>query len=279
MRPPVVAGQFYAGTRSALQEQIEWCYTHRHGPGKVPVVKDGPRRLVGLVSPHAGYMYSGPVAAHGFAYMAGDGRPDSFVIIGPNHTGAGSGVSIMTSGKWSTPLGEIKIDEELAEAINRASDIIDADEVAHAHEHSLEVQLPFLQHLFGGGFGIAPICMMLQDERTSMEVGDAIAEASAKKNIVIIASTDFTHYEPQRSAAEKDKKVIDEILELDQSSVVRTVEREGITMCGYGPVSAMLQAAKKLGAKKARLLKYATSGDTSGHMAEVVGYGSIAVTR
>lgn len=279
MRPPVVAGQFYAGTRSALQEQIEWCYTHRHGPGKVPAVKDGPRRLVGLVSPHAGYMYSGPVAAHGFVYMAGDGRPDSFVIIGPNHTGAGSGVSIMTSGKWSTPLGEIKIDEELAEAINRASDIIDADEVAHAHEHSLEVQLPFLQHLFGGGFGIAPICMMLQDERTSMEVGDAIAEASAKKNIVIIASTDFTHYEPQRSAAEKDKKVIDEILELDQSSVVRTVEREGITMCGYGPVSAMLQAAKKLGAKKAKLLKYATSGDTAGPMMQVVGYGSIAVTR
>lgn len=279
MRPPVVAGQFYAGTRSALLEQIEWCYTHPHGPGKVPKVRDGPRRLVGLVSPHAGYMYSGPVAAHGFAQMAQDGKPSSIVIIGPNHSGAGSGVSIMTSGKWQTPLGEIQIDEALSGAIKRASDIIDTDVVAHAYEHSLEVQLPFLQHLFNAKFKIVPICMMLQDERTSKEVGDAIAGASAGKDVAIIASTDFTHYEPQRSAVEKDHKAMDKILALDAAGLVRTVEEEAITMCGYGPVSAMLQAAKKLGAKKAKLLKYATSGETAGPMAQVVGYGSIAILR
>lgn len=279
MRPPVVAGQFYAGTRSALLEQIEWCYTHPHGPGKVPKVKAGPRRLVGLVSPHAGYMYSGPVAAHGFAQMAQDGKPNSIVIIGPNHSGAGSGVSIMMSGKWQTPLEEIQIDEALSGAIKRASDIIDTDAVAHAYEHSLEVQLPFLQHLFNAEFKIAPICMTLQDERTSKEVGDAIAEASAGKDVAIIASTDFTHYEPQRSAVEKDHKAMDKILALDAAGLVRTVEEEAITMCGYGPVSAMLQAAKKLGAKKAKLLKYATSGETAGPMAQVVGYGSIAILR
>ncbi len=279
MRPPVVAGQFYAGTRPELIKQIEWCYTHPYGSGKVPRVHAGPRRLVGLVSPHAGYMYSGPVATHGFTYIAQDGMPSSIVIIGPNHRGTGSGVSIITSGKWSTPLGEVQIDEALSKAIKQASDIIDVDMLAHAYEHSLEVQLPFLQHLFGNKFKIVPICIMLQDIKTSKEVGDAIAKASGGKDVVIIASTDFTHYESQSSATTKDHKAIDKILALDPEGLIRTVEEEAITMCGYGPVSAMLQAAKKLGAKKAKLLKYATSGETAGPMAQVVGYGSIAISR
>lgn len=235
--------------------------------------------MVGLVSPHAGYMYSGPVAAHGFARMARDGRPSSVVIMGPNHTGYGSGVSIMTGGKWRTPLGEVQVDKRLGEEIRQKSEIIDVDELAHAHEHSLEVQLPFLQHLFGDEFKIVPICMMLQDLATSKEVGDAVGEASAGKDVVIIASTDFTHYESQRSAAVKDRMAIDRILALDPEGLIKTVEEEAITMCGYGPVSAMLQAAKKLGAKKAELLKYATSGDTAGPMPQVVGYGSIAISR
>jgi AmmeMemoRadiSam system protein B len=279
MRLPVVAGQFYAGTRSALIEQIEWCYTHPHGPGKVPEVQAGPRRLVGLVSPHAGYMYSGPVAAYGFARMAQDGKPGSIIILGPNHTGAGSGVSIMTSGKWRTPLGEVQVDKALSEAIKQGSEIIDVDEAAHVHEHSLEVQLPFLQHLFGDNFKIVPICMMLQDVRTSEEVGDVVGKASVEKSVVIIASTDFTHYESQRSATMKDHRAIDKILALDPEGLTQTVEEEAITMCGYGPVSAMLQASKKLGAKKAELLKYATSGETAGPMPQVVGYGSIAISR
>lgn len=278
MRPSIVAGQFYAGTKSTLLKQIEQCYTSRHGPGKIPKPKTGPRKIIGLVSPHAGYIYSGPVAAHGFGRLAEDGRPKSFVIIGPNHSGAGSGVSMINSGKWSTPLGEVQIDEELAEGIKLASEIIDIDPIAHAYEHSLEVQLPFLQHLFGK-FKMVPICMMLQDARTAVEVGDAIAKASMNKDVVIIASTDFTHYESQESAMEKDKKVIDKILSIDPHGVVRTVDEEGITMCGYGAVAAMLQAAKKLGAKKAELLKYATSGDTAGSMEQVVGYASISVLR
>jgi hypothetical protein len=211
--------------------------------------------------------------------MARDGRPSSVVIMGPNHTGYGSGVSIMTGGKWRTPLGEVQVDKRLGEEIRQKSEIIDVDELAHAHEHSLEVQLPFLQHLFGDEFKIVPICMMLQDLATSKEVGDAVGEASAGKDVVIIASTDFTHYESQRSAAVKDRMAIDRILALDPEGLIKTVEEEAITMCGYGPVSAMLQAAKKLGAKKAELLKYATSGDTAGPMPQVVGYGSIAISR
>jgi len=279
VRPPVVAGQFYAGTKASLLKQIEWCYTHPYGPGKIPQAQAGPRRVVGLVSPHAGYMYSGPVAAHGFAFIAQDGMPSSVVIIGPNHTGAGSGVSIMTSGTWQTPLGAVEIDKQLASSIKQSSDIIDEDIVAHEGEHSLEVQLPFLQHLFGDKFKMVPICMMMQDRETSEEVGRAIAKAAAKKDIVVIASTDFTHYEPQQSAVVKDGKAIDNILALDWHGLMRTVEDENITMCGYGPVSAMLKAAKELGAKKAKLLKYATSGETAVPMSQVVGYGSIAILK
>lgn len=279
MRYPAVAGQFYEGNKSALVEQIEWCYTHPHGPGKLPQVKAGPRSLVGLVSPHAGYMYSGPVAAHGFFCMAQDGKPKSVIIIGPNHTGFGSGVAIMTHGKWKTPLGTVEIDKQLAESIKNNSEIIDVDETAHRYEHSLEVQIPFLQHLFGEEFTIVPICMMLQDLRTSREVGEAIGEASVGKDVVIIASTDFTHYESQRSAVTKDHAAIEKILAMDSNGLIQIVEEKSISMCGYGPVSAMLEAAKKLGAKKAELLKYATSGDTAGPMAEVVGYSSIAVWR
>ena len=279
MRVPAVAGQFYAGSEAELREQIESCYTHEFGPGEIPEVQAGPRKLLGLVSPHAGYQYSGPVAAHGFSRLAEDGKPDSFILIGPNHHGIGSGVSIMTSGRWSTPLGEVEIDQSLAEAISRASDIIDTDEVAHVQEHSIEVQLPFLQHLFGNEFKFVPICMMMQDEETSEDVGRAIADGAKGRDVVIIASTDFTHYEPQESAARKDRKAIEKILQLDWRGLLRTISDENITMCGYGPVAAMLCAAESLGAKKATLLKYATSGDTAGPMPEVVGYGSIEITR
>jgi AmmeMemoRadiSam system protein B len=278
-RKPAVAGAFYEGEASLLREQIDWCYTHHEGPGAIPRTEAGKRSLVGLVSPHAGYMYSGPVAAHGFAYMARDGKPSSVIILGPNHTGSGSGVSIMTSGKWLTPLGDVKVDKPLAEVIKESCDLIDVDSIAHAHEHSIEIQLPFLQHLFNGRFAFVPICMMMQDKETSEEVGRAIAEAVGKKDVVIIASTDFTHYEPQRSAVAKDRKAIDKILALDWRGLLRVVQDEEISMCGSGPVAAMLCAAEAIGAKKASLLKYATSGDTAGPMPEVVGYASIAVVR
>lgn len=211
--------------------------------------------------------------------MARDGKPKSVVILGPNHTGLGSGVSTMTSGEWLTPLGRVRVDRQLAEAIRKGCDLIDVDELAHAHEHSIEVQLPFLQHLFKEDFTMVPICMMMQDEETSEEVGRAIAKGTKGEDVVIIASTDLTHYESQASAAAKDRKAIDKILALDWRGLLNVVYEEDISMCGFGPVAAMLCAAKELGAKKAELLKYATSGDTAGPMPQVVGYCSIAVTR
>lgn len=287
MRPPAVAGQFYAGSESSLREQIEQCYTHELGPGEVPEVKAGPRKILGLVSPHAGYPYSGPVAAHGFARLATDGKPDSFILLGPNHHGAGSGVSIMTSGKWSTPLGEVEIDQPLANGIKNASEIIDEDEIAHAYEHSIEVQLPFLRHLFGDKFRIVPICMMMQDEKTSEEVGQAIAKASADKDVVIVASTDFTHCGPMYGqlppegkradefAREQDKKAIEEIVGLNPKGLFETIRNHRITMCGYGCVAAMLFAVKGR-AEKGELLKYATSYEIAPGP-NAVGYGAIAV--
>jgi len=278
MRQPAVAGQFYEGTKEGLLKQIEWCYKHQIGPRKLPEVREGPRSLLGLVSPHAGYMYSGPVAAHGFVELAADGRPDSFVILGPNHHGLGSGVSLRSVGRWRTPLGEVLIDTSLAKEILKNSDLIDDEEMAHLYEHSIEVQLPFLQHLYGE-IKFVPISMMLQDLRTDLEVGRAVGEACRGKNVVVIASTDFTHYEPHSQAVRRDQMAIKRILELDARGLVETVEREGLSMCGYGPVAAMLEATSLMGARKAKLLKHATSGETSGMMGEVVGYASIGVYK
>ncbi len=270
-----------------LREQIDACYEHELGPGAVPLVKKGPRKILGLVSPHAGYVYSGPIAAHGFASLANDGKPETFIIIGPNHRGAGSGVSIMTTGKWLTPLGEVEIDGKLAKELWKASEIIDDDEVAHTYEHSLEVQVPFLQHLYGSDFKIVPICMMLQDEETAREVGKAIAKVARARDVVIIASTDFTHVgsaygqvpldgeRVDKFAKKQDEKVIGEILKLNPEGLLKSVVENDVTMCGYGPVSAMLFALDGR-MEKAELLKYASSYDVApGDSA--VGYASIVI--
>ncbi|MEM0359188.1 MAG: AmmeMemoRadiSam system protein B [Candidatus Hadarchaeales archaeon] len=277
IRSPAVAGTFYEGERDSLLSQIEWCYTHPHGPGKLPSPQKKEGKILGLVSPHAGYMYSGPVAAHGYYFLASF-QPETVVILGPNHTGMGSGVSLSPHRAWRTPLGEVEVDRTLSRSLAEECGMADLDELAHRYEHSIEVQLPFLQHLFGSSFKLVAICMMFQDEKTSEEVGGALAKVLKNKKAVIIASTDFTHYEPQERARKKDEKALKRIVALDWKGLLRTVEEEDISMCGYGPVAAMLRACLELGAKEGKLLKYATSGDTAGPMLEVVGYGSLAVT-
>jgi len=278
VRYPRQAGQFYEGSERALRHQIEECFTHKLGPGRLPQRAEGPlTKLFAVVSPHAGYMFSGPVAAHGYYAVAQSGTPDSAVILGPNHTGMGSGVSIVTSGRWRTPLGDISVDQELAKAIQAESDIIDIDENAHAFEHSVEVQLPFLQYIFGSHMTFVPICMMFQDLKTSQEVGTALAKASKDKNVLIVASTDLTHYESQKAAEAKDHTVIEAILHLDEVELQQKVEAQNITMCGYGPVSAAIVASKARGPAKAKLLSYHTSGDITQDYSQVVGYCSIAI--
>ncbi|MHC3128680.1 MAG: AmmeMemoRadiSam system protein B [Candidatus Bathyarchaeota archaeon] len=280
MRSPAVAGSWYAGTPNSLRKQIEELFTHRLGPQSLPsVVEEGSRSLVGLVVPHAGYMASGPVAAHAYYHLAKDGKPDVIVIFGPNHTGRGSALSIMNEGVWRTPLGDVEIDTETANQILQASRIVDVDEMAHAHEHSIELQLPFLQYLYGSDFKFVPICFRMQDLESSREVGKAVAKALKGKNGLVIASSDLTHYEPQERAEKKDKMAIDAALKMDEEQYYNTVEAYGISTCGYGPTIAAITAAKELGAKKSQLLCYKTSGDVIGDRSAVVGYASIAFTK
>jgi hypothetical protein len=280
IRKAYVANAFYAGNRTSLTNQINDCFTHKFGPRQVPkVAKPGPRRILGVVSPHAGYMYSGPVAANGFAKLAADGTPETFVILGPNHTGYGSGVSILTEGAWETPLGTSQIQSELAKRIQKASTILDIDEASHAHEHSIEVQLPFIQFLYGDSVKFIPICMMMQDLQTCREIAKDIVEQCKGTNYAIIASSDFTHYEPHETACKKDKMAIDAILKMDDDTLNLLGESNRVTMCGYGPITTLIAAAKLITGVNVELLTHKTSGDITEDRSAVVGYSSLVFSR
>jgi len=285
IRPPAVAGSWYSGSAEGLRSEIKECFLSKHGPGKLPkAIEKGQRKIVALVCPHAGYMYSGPIATHAYYTLALDGKPDLFVILGPNHTGMGSGVSIMVRGAWRTPLGTVPIDNELAAMIQHAAKILDIDDSAHLYEHSIELQLPFLQYVYGGTFKFVPICMMIQDLETSREIGQAIGKVVAGKNVVVIASSDMTHGNmppilTHEEVKKRDEKALAEILKMDEAKLQAAVEKYNVTMCGFGPVVAALTAAKVLKAKKAQLLSYKTTGDITGDRYGVVGYASIAITK
>ncbi len=280
IRRPTQAGAFYERDAESLRKQIENCFLHKFGPGNIPKVNVvGSRQVVGLVCPHAGYMFSGPVAAHSYYNLALDGRPDVVVLFGPNHTGYGSALAVFGEGFWRTPLGDVEVDSDIANQIVRESRIIDVDESAHLYEHSIEVQLPFLQYLYGSEFKIVPICFLMQDLSSAREVGQAVAKVLNGKNAVIVASSDMTHYEPQSKASEKDKLALDAIAEMDENKFYTIVENRQISTCGYGPVAALIVAAKILGAREAKLLCYKTSGDVIGDYSSVVGYAAICLTR
>jgi len=279
-RRPAQAGAFYPDTEGALRTQIQQSFLHKLGPGSIPAIPGTPNKnLLGLIVPHAGYVYSGPVAAHSYHHLGSMGLVGSVIILGPNHTGMGSGVSTMTEGEWSTPLGDAPIDEELAREIVDDADIIDVEDEAHRNEHSIEVQLPFLQFIYPRRFKFVPICMMLQDLQTSIEVGKAIMGAAERHNATIIASSDWTHYEAQEIAAPKDRRAIQAALEMDEKKFQQTIEEEVVSACGYGPVTAMIHAVKLLGAKKTNLLSYQTSGDVTGDRSAVVGYAAAAFEK
>jgi AmmeMemoRadiSam system protein B len=287
MRYPAVAGAFYERSRDALLRQIRECYTHPLGPGRVPEVRRGDRRIIGLVVPHAGYAYSGPIAAHSYAALAEDGWPSSVVILGPNHHGAGAPLALMDQG-WQTPLGTVPVDEKLHGRLLRPP--LEDDVRAHRDEHSIEVQLPFLQQM-NASPRFVPLCMAFQEYDLASEVGGLVADAAKGEDVLLVASSDFTHVGPQYNqlptrgltapafAKEQDAKAIEKILALDAKGFAAKVTQAEISMCGYGPVTAMLVASKQLGAKAATLLKYATSSDVSRDSHMAVGYGAIAVYR
>ena len=270
MRYPAVAGQFYEGTESTLRRQVEKCFMHELGPGQLPEVNpSGERKIRGIISPHAGFVFSGPIAAHGFAELAKDGLPEVFVILGPNHQGVGSGIAITTH-DFETPMGIMEIDQELASSLLQGP--IDDTILAHRHEHSIEVQLPFIQYL-ASDKKFVPISMLMQDYKSSAEVGKIIRQAIGDRDAVIIASTDFSHYISPEKAKAQDNLAIQQILDLNPKGMYDTVRKNRITMCGFGPVMTMLEAVQ---GSEAELLKYSNSGDVQ-PMAEVVGYASIIV--
>jgi len=279
IRYPTVAGLFYEGSKESLLKQIEWCFNHKLGPGSLPQIKhEFTGNLVGVIVPHAGYIYSGPIAAWGYKVIAENGKPDSFVILGPNHSGMGAPIAIMKKGVWKTPLGEAEVDEELSDELLNASDIIEDDFSAHINEHSIEVQIPFLQYLFGK-IKFVPICLMLQNQEISTLLGKCLSKVIKDKKIIIIASTDLSHYERYENAFKNDSLIIDRILNLDVDGFFRIYYSRRVSMCGPGPVGVLIVAAKELNAKNVIKLKYATSGDTSGDLSSVVGYTSIAFFR
>jgi hypothetical protein len=229
---------------------------------------------IGCVVPHAGYMYSGHVAGAVYAQLA---LPKRLVVLCPNHTGMGQPLAIMSRGTWATPLGDAPIDAGLADELKRAFPYLEEDEQAHRTEHSLEVQLPFVQALLAE-FSFVPICVGVGQLAVLEALGKAVAAVMANvPEVMVIASSDMNHYESDSITRAKDERAIERILALDPAGLHETVRRERISMCGYGPTVAMLTAAKALGATTAELVKYATSADVSGDREMCVGYAGIVV--
>lgn len=268
IRRPAVAGTFYPASAGGLKSTIASLADKN-------AVK---YEAFACMLPHAGYMYSGRVAAETLSHIK---IKEKIVLLGPNHTGFGAPYSIMTEGIWQTPLGEVKIDSVLAKKIQQASKYLKPDSLAHANEHSLEVELPLLQY-FRQDFEIVPIAFLSDDlgalKETGREIAAVLKENKLEDSTLIVASSDMTHYESQAEAVRKDREAIKAILELDEDKLMENIRRLHISMCGYAPVIAMLACAKALGAKSAKLIKYQTSGEVSADFESVVGYAGITIS-
>ena len=285
LHKPAVAGMFYDSEKKELIQSIEQCFLSNFGPGKLPDINNisDDRQIVGLVCPHAGYMYSGQAAAFSYSALAKDGLPDTVVLLGPNHNGLGNAVAISSADEWITPLGAMQVDTDTADSILKSSKYAEIDESAHFREHSIEVQLPFLQYIGSDKIKIVPISITHLNESDALELisdlGSAIAKALDGKNAVIIASTDFTHYESKANAAIKDTLAMDRILDLNAEGLIQTVYEQSITMCGVTGTAVMIEACTALGATAAHKLTYYTSGDIIGDTSEVVGYGALSIVK
>ena len=271
IRTPAAAGMFYPDEENQLRQVIHDCYFHEYGPGEQPFDE---KNIVGIICPHAGYMYSGPIACHSLKAISSK-EYDLFILVGPNHWGLGCNVSTMKDCQWNTPFGNVDVDSDAVNRIKTNTELIELDFFAHTKEHSLEVQIPLLQQTFHNEFKILPIVMINQNKETSLQLGKAIAKLAKEKNSMIIGSSDFTHYEPNEFAHKQDKALIKTILDMDIDEFYRVLEEKQISACGYGAIATTMTACKELGATKGKLLKYATSGDISGEKTSVVGYSSI----
>lgn len=291
IRQPAVAGQFYPSEKDELYELIHRSFTSSIGPGKFPSPSisqsiEEISTVECFIVPHAGYIYSGPVAAHSykvafdfFQKFKGEERIIVF-IFGPNHYGIGSGVALSGATKWRTPLGDVALASDHVKILASDSRIMDIDDIAHSREHSIEVQVPFLQATAGSlieKVSIIPICLMLQDIDTAVEVGGEVFSLieQMKSPVLVIGSSDFTHYEPHEKASLKDHALLEEVTKLQIPTFYNVLERRNVTACGYGAIATVMHISHKLGKRRGLLLKYATSGDTSGDKSSVVGYSAV----
>ncbi len=266
LRQPSVAGQFYSGVRGSLEKELSSLVDRNASK----------MNCLGAVSPHAGYMYSGAVAGKVLSRIK---FKESFIILGPNHTGIGGPFAIMSEGSWQMPGGAVRIDSELAECILENSGFIKEDSSAHRYEHSIEVQLPFLQYI-KKDVKFVPVVISYAELETYRKIGSELAASIREyaKEVVLIASSDMTHYEDHESAKAKDKKAIDAILKLDEARLMDEIKKWNISMCGFAPTVIMISCLKELGAKTAELVDYRTSGETSGDYSSVVGYAGILIS-
>lgn len=277
LRQPAVAGSFYPNDAENLKRIIESCFLDKSGIGFIPKLNkfEGNDYPINVMVPHAGYQYSGAIATHGYCSIVTNGFPDVFIIISPNHTGFGSEISIFNEGEWITPLGNVEVDGEFADEIISISDIASSDFTAHVNEHSIEVQLPFLQY-FSSDFKIVPITMGAQTFATSNDLANAIFEAgnNLDKSYCVIASTDLSHFNNQEKANKVDGFVLEDIEEMNEFKLFEEVVQYNITMCGYGPVMTAISLSKMSGKDSCEILAYQTSGDVTGDLSSVVGYAS-----
>jgi AmmeMemoRadiSam system protein B len=287
-RTPVVAGSFYPADRQELSKLIVQTFLAKLGPGRYPkLVDSAPSSLECFIVPHAGYIYSGSVAAHSYlkaAELLGQSRRKlTVIIIGPNHYGIGSGLSLSPRESWVTPLGRLLVDTNLSLEISRKSNLATFDDISHSREYSIEVQLPYIQKVFEGAgpISIVPISVMLQDRETMVELGDGLYDcikrtlSNTNRAFLVLGSSDLTHYESQEVANLKDLKLLSAVESMDISRYYTILERENVSACGYGPIASVMRLSEKLGMKQGKVLKYATSGDVIGDHSSVVGYSAV----
>jgi AmmeMemoRadiSam system protein B len=269
-RPPAVAGQFYAGTGADLARQVEECFRSDRGPGELPTRhRTSDRRIRAAVVPHAGYEYSGPIAALAYSAIAGERPPESVLILGVDHQAAGAGPSLSAI-PWMTPLGPTPIDASLGTALNHPP--IQVDEAAQALEHSIEVQLPFLEYVLPHP-RFVPLQVPFDSLAALARVGRVVAEAIRGRDTLVIATTDFSHYVPPEVAERLDRMAIDAILARDARQLYATVAEHDISMCGIAPTTVLLQALADE-PLQAHLLRWGHSGEAA-RMREVVGYAAL----
>ncbi|MGD0329401.1 MAG: MEMO1 family protein [Nitrososphaeria archaeon] len=278
-RRPAAAGTFYPGSERSLKEILDRLFNFppdnlsKYTP---PNMKE----VFGIVSPHAGYQYSGYVAAKGYSLLKTYiPSPERVFILGPNHQGLGSIIASSTKEGWQTPLGTVPVDLEGVRKLSNLSKLVDLDDLAHEYEHSIEVQLPLLQYTYGNTFKLLPICMMVQDKHFATELGSVIADLFVPGRDILVASSDFTHYEPHNVALRKDKKLITYIEKLDVEGFYDCIDENKISVCGFGPIATLMTLSKKIGASGGKLLVYMTSGEIIGEYDQVVGYASIALGK